>query len=198
MNPPQECRAFTTRYNGLTNRILTEVHVTAAFDPANRPPNLVHHTTQALWDTGATHSVITETTAKALNLTPTGKKVVHHAGGEGEYNTHVVNLFLPNKVAIVGVLVSECPDIGGFGAIIGMDIIAGGDIAISNHQGETWVTFRLPSIKRTDYVAEMNGPPNPKAKARPPMVASVPKVGRNDMCPCGSGRKYKKCHGSVV
>ncbi len=25
---------------------------------------------------------------------------------------------------------------------------------------------------------------------------SVPKVGRNDPCPCGSGRKYKKCHGA--
>ena len=23
----------------------------------------------------------------------------------------------------------------------------------------------------------------------------VPKVGRNDICPCGSGKKYKKCHG---
>jgi HEAT repeat protein len=27
-------------------------------------------------------------------------------------------------------------------------------------------------------------------------AASVPKVGRNDLCPCGSGKKYKKCHGS--
>ncbi len=24
------------------------------------------------------------------------------------------------------------------------------------------------------------------------------KVGRNDMCPCGSGKKYKKCHGAGV
>src|SRR6185437_1189976 len=24
----------------------------------------------------------------------------------------------------------------------------------------------------------------------------TPKVGRNDPCPCGSGRKYKKCHGA--
>ncbi len=24
----------------------------------------------------------------------------------------------------------------------------------------------------------------------------VPKVGRNDECPCGSGKKYKKCHGA--
>ena len=23
----------------------------------------------------------------------------------------------------------------------------------------------------------------------------IPKVGRNDPCPCGSGKKYKKCHG---
>jgi preprotein translocase subunit SecA len=23
-----------------------------------------------------------------------------------------------------------------------------------------------------------------------------PTVGRNDPCPCGSGKKYKKCHGS--
>ncbi len=26
---------------------------------------------------------------------------------------------------------------------------------------------------------------------------STPKVGRNDPCPCGSGKKYKKCHGAV-
>ncbi len=26
---------------------------------------------------------------------------------------------------------------------------------------------------------------------------SEPKVGRNDPCPCGSGKKYKKCHGSL-
>lgn len=25
----------------------------------------------------------------------------------------------------------------------------------------------------------------------------VPKVGRNEPCPCGSGKKYKKCHGGV-
>jgi preprotein translocase subunit SecA len=24
----------------------------------------------------------------------------------------------------------------------------------------------------------------------------IPKVGRNDLCPCGSGKKYKKCHGA--
>ena len=25
-----------------------------------------------------------------------------------------------------------------------------------------------------------------------------PKIGRNDPCPCGSGKKYKKCHGAAA
>ncbi len=28
-------------------------------------------------------------------------------------------------------------------------------------------------------------------------VAEVPRVGRNDPCPCGSGKKYKQCHGKL-
>jgi preprotein translocase subunit SecA len=28
------------------------------------------------------------------------------------------------------------------------------------------------------------------------IVNAEPKVGRNDPCPCGSGKKYKKCHGA--
>jgi preprotein translocase subunit SecA len=27
---------------------------------------------------------------------------------------------------------------------------------------------------------------------------AVPKVGRNDPCPCGSGKKYKQCHGQLM
>ena len=30
-----------------------------------------------------------------------------------------------------------------------------------------------------------------------PMVRDAPKVGRNDPCPCGSGKKYKQCHGAL-
>lgn len=29
------------------------------------------------------------------------------------------------------------------------------------------------------------------------VVAEVPRVGRNDPCPCGSGKKYKHCHGAL-
>jgi preprotein translocase subunit SecA len=37
--------------------------------------------------------------------------------------------------------------------------------------------------------------PAPAAKKAQP---SVPKIGRNDTCPCGSGKKYKKCHGALA
>jgi preprotein translocase subunit SecA len=30
-----------------------------------------------------------------------------------------------------------------------------------------------------------------------PVVRDEPKVGRNDACPCGSGKKYKQCHGRL-
>ncbi len=36
-----------------------------------------------------------------------------------------------------------------------------------------------------------------QAKAQP-IRKSEPKVGRNDVCPCGSGKKYKKCHGKIA
>ncbi|MCA9633703.1 MAG: SEC-C domain-containing protein, partial [Myxococcales bacterium] len=32
----------------------------------------------------------------------------------------------------------------------------------------------------------------------PPPQASAPKIGRNDPCPCGSGKKFKKCHGAAL
>ncbi len=35
--------------------------------------------------------------------------------------------------------------------------------------------------------------PRPKQET---VVRTQPKVGRNDPCPCGSGKKYKKCHGA--
>lgn len=35
-----------------------------------------------------------------------------------------------------------------------------------------------------------------KPGATPQPVQHDPKIGRNDPCPCGSGKKYKKCHGA--
>ena len=38
--------------------------------------------------------------------------------------------------------------------------------------------------------------PAAKAPSAQESTNALPKVGRNDLCPCGSGKKYKKCHGA--
>ena len=44
--------------------------------------------------------------------------------------------------------------------------------------------------------------PGARQNGRAPVLTSAPrtvqanKIGRNDLCPCGSGKKYKKCHGA--
>ncbi|MBO7180843.1 MAG: preprotein translocase subunit SecA [Bacteroidales bacterium] len=40
-------------------------------------------------------------------------------------------------------------------------------------------------------------PNNPSAQPKPQPVHVEKKVGRNDPCPCGSGKKYKHCHGKM-
>ncbi len=46
---------------------------------------------------------------------------------------------------------------------------------------------------------ELSAPPKVVGPSRPqPTVHKDLKIGRNDPCPCGSGKKYKKCHGAAV
>jgi preprotein translocase subunit SecA len=40
-------------------------------------------------------------------------------------------------------------------------------------------------------------PPPPTLEPVSPYVREQPKVGRNEPCPCGSGKKYKQCHGRL-
>jgi len=41
-------------------------------------------------------------------------------------------------------------------------------------------------------------PPGPVADPQTPFVRDERKVGRNEPCPCGSGKKYKHCHGRLA
>ena len=49
---------------------------------------------------------------------------------------------------------------------------------------------RLPASGPAPAVTTSAGP------LRAPPLAGTTEVGRNDPCPCGSGKKYKKCHGA--
>ncbi len=55
----------------------------------------------------------------------------------------------------------------------------------------------LASAEET--AAESLAPPAAEDKpAKQPFVRYGEKVGRNDPCPCGSGKKYKQCHGKLA
>lgn len=47
----------------------------------------------------------------------------------------------------------------------------------------------------SDYAANENDYNDPSAAVKQQPVVVGPKIGRNDPCPCGSGKKYKNCHG---
>jgi preprotein translocase subunit SecA len=44
-------------------------------------------------------------------------------------------------------------------------------------------------------IAEPESEPEPEKEVQITFRREMPKVGRNDLCPCGSGKKYKKCCG---
>jgi preprotein translocase subunit SecA len=54
---------------------------------------------------------------------------------------------------------------------------------------------RRPSKVNYSYGAAASGGQDAKVET---VHRSEPKVGRNDPCPCGSGKKYKKCHGGAA
>ncbi|MDE5785231.1 MAG: SEC-C domain-containing protein, partial [Duncaniella sp.] len=43
--------------------------------------------------------------------------------------------------------------------------------------------------------AQREAASRPQTQQRPQPVKAAPKINRNDPCPCGSGKKYKNCHG---
>ena len=176
-------QALTIKAPGRASQLITDLAVSSAYDLKAPPdPKPATEATQALWDTGASKSVISRAVVEALGLTPVGATNVSHAGGTSVSPTHLVNFYLPNHVAIMGILATEFGGTGDFGAIVGMDVITWGDLSVTNFAGQTWMSFRTPSVAAIDYVEEH-------------FKELFRGTGRNDPCPCGSGEKFKKCHG---
>ena len=141
---------------GLVRAIVCDVILTTPTSPDEAPQNNAPTiTVKGLWDTGATGSVINKRVADALGIKPIGKTLVHHADGSTERDVYLVNIILPSNVGFPGVRVTE-GTIAGVDMLIGMDVINAGDFSITNHNGSTVATFRVPSCHEIDYVKIIN------------------------------------------
>lgn len=183
---PSPPRSFTVQFDGRVNELKTKAHIFMPLNPDITPLSLEviesFKEYTCIWDTGATHSVISQVVVNECGLKPIGMAKVHSATDIKDCETYLVSISLPNKVIFPQVRVTNCV-LTGFEVLIGMDIINQGDFAITHNDGKTLFSFRLPSMEKIDFVDQKKDP------------AHSTKISRNSSCPCGSGKKYKKCCG---
>lgn len=149
-------QSFTTSYKTLSNVLSNEVIITKAFYPPKAkfisPGDYDYKRYNAIWDTGATGSVITKKVVQELDLKPIGIVEVHTASDTKIANVYLVNIWLPNKLLVYNLRVVEGKIVGRYEVLIGMDIISKGDFAVTNYNFRTVFTFRFPSVGCIDFV----------------------------------------------
>jgi preprotein translocase subunit SecA len=67
-------------------------------------------------------------------------------------------------------------------------------VPVEKHEPPKQMQFSHPAAP--DALGGRKTPSEPEEKA--PFVREQKKVGRNDPCPCGSGKKFKQCHGRLA
>ena len=74
------------------------------------------------------------------------------------------------------------------------------EITQAEQEAAQAVQMQNVQYQHTDYqdADQQQSEAAPQASDHPGTVRNIlPKVGRNDACPCGSGKKYKHCHGQI-
>jgi len=180
---------FTARADRIARSLKSNVGIGLPIDdPNSANPREAHSrakTYTGIWDTGATGSVVSQRVIDECKLAPIGVAKIRHADGETQSLVYRASIWLPNYAWVPVVRVVRAQPAGA-DVLVGMDVIGAGDFAVSRENGKTLFSFRHPSAGPIDFVAS-------ESVSLP--VIKGPKPGRNDPCPCGSGRKYKKCHG---
>lgn len=134
--------AFMVEYKGVVPSIVTAAGIRPA-EITQRDNTETFIRISALWDTGATRSVITPELAKKLNLVPVGKMTVTGVNSQEVVNVYLIDITLPNRVLLPSVEVAESNFMGG-DILVGMNIIQLGDFAIANAKGKTRFSFCIP------------------------------------------------------
>ncbi len=150
--------AITSISNGgLFRDIRTECHVTRGYDPLTEQVECNDKIFTAIWDTGATNSVITRRLVEICNLKPVAVVKVKGVHGPSVLRsayfiniTTLPNNFMFSEIKVIEGDLSEKEDI-----LIGMDIITLGDFSITNKNGISCFSFRVPSQHHIDYVDDV-------------------------------------------
>lgn len=145
-------RAFTIRYSGIQRVLSTSIGISLPSQNEDELRKITIKNYQAIWDTGATNSVITSKVVKELQLKPTSVIQVSTANGISQQNAYLTNIYLPNQFCVPFVRVTECISLTDeFHVLIGMDIISLGDFIVNNYRNHTQFSFRMPSSHEIDY-----------------------------------------------
>jgi predicted aspartyl protease len=147
--------AFSIRHKTRTNILMSEVAVTCPQNN-NNPKVYEKDKFRAVWDTGATNTVINEKIAEKMGLIPINFIKSYTANGEADSKVYCVDLYLPNNVRIQNLQVTDGKLGDGLDVLVGMDVISIGDFAITNMHGATTFTFCMPSVHQIDFVEEVN------------------------------------------
>lgn len=102
---------------------------------------------RAIWDTGATGSMISSDVAKKLKLKPCGETRILGVHGSQKAKVYKVDIVFPSaQVILPGIRVSEADAGGGFDLLVGMDIIGRGMFGIYGNGESLTVLFGLPLV----------------------------------------------------
>lgn len=143
-----EYKAFSLSSSGLMYSLQTNIFVY----PVKSDEKTIPRMWNGLWDTGASNSSIDKRVAEYLGLESAGKVCLSTANGDIFVDSYFVNIGLPNGVIVENLFVSES-DLGDeIDVLIGMDVISKGDFSITNFNGKTTFSFRIPSIEDVDFV----------------------------------------------
>ncbi len=138
---------FTATFEGIAPVIYTEASI---YNPGKGI--LEKHPVKALWDTGANCSCISKRMSEKLGLSAENYAFMTTASGAQGSPTYLVNIEIAGGFIFPELEVSEF-FLGNDDSdlIIGMDVITQGDLAISNWEGITAFSFRVPSLQRIDF-----------------------------------------------
>lgn len=127
-----------------------DVGVTNAHDPdsKNLAPPITIFKARAIWDTGASTSMITKRVVSALQLQPVGYQTARTPLGEHQVKIYLVNIHLRDNPVFAALSVIE-GDLPEADVLIGMDIIGKGNFAIKQKNGKSRLHFKIPSQQKS-------------------------------------------------